>query len=165
MSDKTHSEATKKMWSMMKDIGFAMMTTEDGDNLRARPMVAAQKEFDGNLWFYTRASSHKVDEVKGDQRVGITYAEPAKQEYVSLSGKARLVRDKAAITEHWQESMRTWFPKGTDDPDIALLRVDVTAAEYWDAPNSTMVHAYGYVKAVLTGTPPSSGENEKISFA
>ena len=165
MSDKTHSEATKKMWSMMKDIGFAMMTTEDGDNLRARPMVAAQKEFDGSLWFYTRASSHKVDEVKGDQRVGVTYANPSKQDYVSLSGKARLVRDKAAITEHWQESMRTWFPKGTDDPDIALLRVEVTEAEYWDAPSSTMVHAYGYVKAVLTGEPPHPGGNEKISFA
>ena len=165
MSDKTHSEATKKMWSMMKDIGFAMMTTEDGDNLRARPMVAVQKEFDGSLWFYTRASSHKVDEVQGDQRVGVTYAEPSKQEYVSLSGKARLVRDKAAITEHWQESMRTWFPKGTDDPDIALLRVEITEAEYWDAPNSKMIHAYGYVKAVLTGSPPNPGGNEKISFA
>lgn len=165
MSDKTHSEATKKMWSMMKDIGFAMMTTEDGDNLRARPMVAAQKEFDGSLWFYTRASSHKVDEVQGDQRVGITYAEPSKQNYVSLSGKARLVRDKAAITEHWQESMRTWFPKGTDDPDIALLRVEITEAEYWDAPSSTMIHAYGYVKAVVTGEPPHPGGNEKLSFA
>ncbi|HEY0206838.1 MAG TPA: pyridoxamine 5'-phosphate oxidase family protein [Acetobacteraceae bacterium] len=165
MSDKTHSEATKKMWSMMKDIGFAMMTTEDGDSLRARPMVAAQKEFDGSLWFYTRASSHKVDEVQGDQRVGVTYANPSKQDYVSLSGKARLVRDKAAITEHWQEAMRTWFPKGIDDPDIALLRVDITAAEYWDAPNSTMVHAYGYVKAVVTGEPPHPGGNEKLSFA
>ena len=65
MTDTTHSEATQKMWSMMKDIGFAMMTTEDGDHLRARPMVAAQKDFDGSLWFYTRASSHKVDEVQG----------------------------------------------------------------------------------------------------
>ena len=165
MTETKHSEATQKMWSMMKDIGFAMMTTEDGDNLRARPMVAAQKDFDGSLWFYTRASSHKVDEVKDDQRVGVTYAEPAKQEYVSLSGKARIVRDKAAIEGHWQESLRTWFPKGTDDPEIALIRVDVTEAEYWDAPNSTMVHAYGYVKAVLTGTPPKGGENEKVSFA
>lgn len=165
MSDKTHSEATKKMWSMMKGIGFAMMTTNDGGNLRARPMVAAQKEFDGSLWFFTRASSHKVDEVQDGHLVGVTYAEPSKQEYVSLSGHGRLVRDKAAIAAHWQESLKTWFPKGKDDPDIAILRVDVTEAEYWDAPNSVMVHAYGYVKAVLTGTPPSSGENEKISFA
>ena len=165
MSDKTHAEATEKLWDMIKGIGFAMMTTEDDDQLRARPMVAAQEEFDGSLWFFTRASSHKVMEVEQDQRVGVTYADPSKQDYVSLSGRARLVRDRGAIDAHWQESLRTWFPKGKDDPDIAILKVDVQAAEYWDSPNSKMVHAYGYVKSVLTGEPPSPGENEKIRFA
>jgi general stress protein 26 len=106
-----------------------------------------------------------VDEVKQDQRVGVTYADPSKQDYVSLSGRAQLVRDKAAIDAHWGEAMRTWFPKGKDDPDIALLKVDITMAEYWDAPNSTMVHAYGYLKAVVTGEPPHPGGNEKVSFA
>ncbi len=165
MTNKNQTETTQKMWEMMKSISFAMLTTEDDDNLRARPMVAAQKEFDGTLWFFTRASSHKVNEVQHDQRVGVTYADPSKQDYVSLSGHARLVRDKAAIDAHWGESMRTWFPKGKDDPDIALLKVDVTMAEYWDAPNSTMVHAYGYLKAVVTGEPPHPGENEKIRLA
>ena len=165
MTDKSHSETTQKMWAMMQAISFAMLTTEDDDHLRARPMVAAQEEFDGTLWFFTRASSHKVDEVRQDQRVGVTYADPGKQDYVSLSGTARVVQDKAAIDEHWGESMRTWFPKGKDDPDIALLKVDITMAEYWDAPNSTMVHAYGYIKAVVTGAPPSPGENEKVRFS
>jgi len=165
MSGKTNTEAMQKMWGMMKSISFAMLTTEDDDQLRARPMVAAQSDFDGTLWFFTRASSHKVDEVQQDQRVGVTYADPSKQDYVSLSGKARLVRDKASIDSHWGEAMRTWFPKGKDDPDIALLRVDVTMAEYWDAPNSTMVHAYGYVKAVVTGKSPHPGENEKVRIA
>ncbi len=165
MTEKSQTEATRKLWGMMRSISFAMLTTEDDDNLRARPMVAAQSEFDGTLWFFTRASSHKVDEVQQDQRVGVTYADPSNQDYVSLSGKARLVRDKAAIAAHWGESMRTWFPKGKDDPDIALLKVDVSMAEYWDAPNNTMVHAYGYVKAVVTGQPPHPGENEKIRLA
>lgn len=165
MTDKSHAEATDKMWSLIKGIGFAMLTTEDEGQLRARPMVAAQEDFDGSLWFFTRASSHKVQEVDGDQRVGVTYAEPSKQDYVSLSGRARIVRDRGAIDAHWQESLRTWFPKGKDDPDIALLKVEIDAAEYWDSPNSTMVHAYGYVKSVLTGTPPNPGENEKLRFA
>ena len=119
MTDKTHAEATQKMWDLIKDIGFAMLTTEDEDHLRARPMASAQKEFDGNLWFFTRASAHKVDEVGEDPRVGVTYAEPSKQHYVSLSGRARLVRDKGTIEAHWSEAMRTWFPKDdqvvTDD--------------------------------------------------
>ncbi len=165
MTDKTQTEATQKMWEMMKSISFAMLTTEDDDNLRARPMVAAQSEFDGTLWFFTRASSHKVDEVNQDQRVGVTYADPSKQDYVSLSGRAKLVRDKSAIDAHWGESMRTWFPKGKDDPDIALLKVDVNMAEYWDAPNSTMLHAYGYLKAVVTGEAPHPRGNEKVRLA
>jgi hypothetical protein len=48
---------------------------------------------------------------------------------------------------------------------VALLKVTVEAAEYWDAPNSMMVHAYGYVKAALTGEPPHPGENRKVTFA
>ena len=161
-------DATKnndgKLWDMMRSIGFAMLTSEDDGQLRARPMVASQKDFDGTLWFFTRASSHKVEEVQTQHRVGVTYAEPSKQNYVSLSGDATLVRDAGSIASHWTESMRTWFPKGKDDPDIALLRVDVTQAEYWDAPSSTMVHAYGYVKAVLTGASPHPGGNEKLKL-
>jgi general stress protein 26 len=164
MSDIDADEARQKLWSMMKSIQFAMLTTEDAGQLRARPMVASQNAFDGTLWFFTRASSHKVDEVGKEQHVGVTYADPSAQNYVSLSGRATLVRDKAAIQAHWAEPMRTWFPKGTDDPEVALLKVDVDAAEYWDAPSSSMVHAYGYVKARLTGESPDPGENKKVSF-
>ena len=154
-----------KLWEMMKSTKFAMLTTEDGDDLRARPMAASQRAFDGTLWFFTKASSHKVDEVGSDHRVGVTYADPKLQNYVSLSGHATLVQDKAAIDAHWSDILTTWFPNGKDDPDVALLRVEVTKAEYWDAPNSKMVHAYGYLKAKLTGTPPAAGENEKVSLA
>jgi len=160
----SQDEAKQKLWSMMKDIKFAMLTTDDGGHLRARPMVAAQDKFDGTLWFFTRASSHKVDEVQSEQQVGVTYADAGQQNYISFSGRASLVQDRPVIAEHWSEAMRTWFPKGKDDPEAALLKVEVEMAEYWDAPSSTMVHAYGYAKAVLTGQSPDPGENRKVSF-
>ena len=164
MSSDT-AEAREKLWSMMKDIRIAMMTTEERGHLRARPMAATGSGFDGTLWFLTRASSHKVAEVGADNRVGLTYADSGKQDYVSLSGTAELVTDKASIDAHWTEYARTWFPKGKSDPDVALLKVTVDSAEYWDAPNSVMLHAYGYVKAVLTGVSPEGGENKKVNFA
>ena len=157
-------EIREKLWSMMKGIQIAMLTTDDDGRLRARPMAASQSGFDGTLWFFTRSESHKVEEGAGHQ-VGVTYADAGKQDYVSLSGKAELVTDKASIKSHWAEYVRVWFPKGIEDPTIALLKVTVDAAEYWDAPNSKMVHAYGYVKAVVTGEPPHPGDNKKISFA
>jgi general stress protein 26 len=157
-------EAKQKLWSMMKGIGVAMLTTEDSGQLRARPMVAAQDHFDGTLWFFTRESSHKVAEVETEHHVGLTYADADSQNYVSLSGKARLLTDKATIAAHWSEIMRTWFPKGIDDPNAAVLQVEVESGEYWDAPSSTMVHAYGYLKARLTGESPHPGGNQKVAF-
>ena len=161
----TDTNDTAKIWEMIKDTQFAMLTSDDDGVLRSRPMVASQTDFDGVLWFFTRASSHKVTEVQGDPRVNVSYSDPGKQNYVSLSGTTRLVRDQADIDAHWSESVRTWFPKGKTDPDIALLRVDVQQAEYWDAPNSKMLHAYGYVKAVLTGASPDPGGHGKVTLA
>jgi general stress protein 26 len=158
------ADKTAKLWGLIKDIRFAMMTSEDGKVLRSRPMAASQQEFDGNLWFFTRLDSAKVREVGADDRVCLSYADPDRQHYVSVSGRARLVRDPEELRAHWSEAIRVWVPKGVDDPDLALLRVEVEQAEYWDAPSSAMVHAYGYARAVLTGTSPGAGEHEKLSF-
>jgi len=155
---------TQKLWDMIGSIQTAMLTSDDGGTLRARPMVAAQKEFDGVLWFFTRAGAHKVSEVEHEDHVNVSYADSHKQNYVSLSGTAKVVTDPSVIKAHWSEAMRTWFPKGSDDPDIAILRVDITQAEYWDAPSSTMVYLYGYVKAVATGISPHPGVNEKLAL-
>jgi general stress protein 26 len=165
MTQTADAETLEKLSTMIKGIKVAMLTSEDAGHLRSRPMVAAQKDFHGTLYFYTRASAHKVDEVGAHQRVGISYADAGAQNYVSLSGTAQVVRDKSEIEAHWGEAMRTWFPKGTEDPDIAILKVDVDQAEYWDAPSSTMLHLYGYIKAVTTGTSPHPGGNEKVQIA
>jgi general stress protein 26 len=151
-----------KIWSLIKAAKFAMLVTEDGGHLRARPMAASQEGFDGTLWFFTRASSHKVSEVAADSRVCVTYAETSKQDYVSFSGRARLVRDRGEIDRRWSNILKAWFPNGKDDPEVALLEVTVDEAEYWDSPSSTVVQAYGYAKAVLTGTSPELGENRKV---
>ncbi len=161
----TDTDDTAKLWDMIKSIEFAMMVTEDGDHLRSRPMAVSQTDFDGKLWFFTRASSHKVSEVEQDERVNLAYAHPGKQDYVSVSGRAKLNRSRAAIDEHWSEPLRAWFPKGKDDPDIALLEVTVQKAEYWDAPSSTMIHAYGYLKATLTGKSPDPGGHGTVELS
>lgn len=161
----TETNNTAKLWDLIKTVEVAMMVTEDGEHLRSRPMAVSQKEFDGTLWFFTRADSHKVVEVAEDHRVNLAYAHPGKQDYVSVSGRASLVRDRAAIDEHWTELLRVWFPKGKDDPEIALIKVVVQQAEYWDAPSSTMLHAYGYVKAITTGTSPSPGGHGVVTMS
>jgi len=166
MSNQTdQSERIKKLSEMIKDIEIAMLTTAEPDGtLRSRPMATQKFEFDGDLWFFTRASSPKVDEIEQEHRVNVSYAAPDKQRYVSVSGRARLVRDKSKIKELWSPVLKAWFPKGLDDPDLALLKVSVEQAEYWDSPSSTVAHLVGFVKAVATGTTYQPGENEKLNL-
>jgi general stress protein 26 len=162
--DRADAEKARKLWDLIRGIRVAMLTSEDGPYLRSRPMTAIQTEFEGTLWFFTHASSHKRLEIQSSERVCVSYADPEKQDYVSMSGHARLVRDPEQIQTRWTEAARIWFPRGTSDPDIALLKVEVERAEYWDAPSSAMVQAYGYAKAVVTGKSPDPGDNEKLSF-
>ena len=158
-------EGVMKLGEMIKDIDFAMLTTIDNDGtLRSRPMSTQQVEFDGDLWFFTRASSHKVDEVQRNQHVNVSYSKPEDQHYVSVSGMAELVHDKEKIEELWNPILKAWFPKGLEDPDLALLKVNVEQAEYWDSPSSTMAHIVGFVKAIATGQSYKPGENEKLDL-
>jgi general stress protein 26 len=163
MPEANRSGEQQKLFDMIKDIKVAMMTTLDEDgSMRSRPMWSVQSKSDKDLWFFTRASAPKTGELQQNRKVNLAYSDPSGQNYVSVSGTAETVRDKAKIQELWAEPMRTWFPKGTDDPDIALIRVRVEQGEYWDSPSSMMVHAYGYAKAVLTGEPPKPGDNAKV---
>jgi general stress protein 26 len=163
---RTDQAARDKVWAMIREVEVAMMVTHDGGGrLRARPMRAvSMRDFAGTLWFFTDQPSPKTDEIQHDDRVLLSYADPSAQNYVALSGSARVVRDPAKQKELWSEPLRTWFPAGPEDPKAALLKVEVEGAEYWDAPSSTFVHAWGYVKARVTGEPPQAGENDKVAF-
>lgn len=161
----TKEQALKKLGELIKDIKYAMLTTALPDGtLRSRPMATQDESFDGTLWFFTGIDSGKVDEVRADQHVNVSYADPANNRWVSVSGNATVVRDRGTIKEKWSTPVKAWFPDGPDDPNVALLRVAVKEAEYWDTPSSKMVQVVGFVKAMVTGKPYEPGENEKINL-
>ncbi|GEO15540.1 hypothetical protein MAE02_32360 [Microvirga aerophila] len=155
----------KKLYELIKDVKIAMMTTVDTDGtLHSRPMYSQDTDEHGDLWFFTQIQSPKITEVSRDNEVNLAYADPSSQNYVSVSGKAEIVRDKAKIHEKWSEPLRAWFPNGVDDPQIALIRVHPVKGEYWDSPSSTIVHLYGYVKAAITGEQPHPGDQAKVDL-
>lgn len=160
-----HNENVRKLGEMIKEIKFAMLTTAEPDGtLRSRPMATQTTEFDGTLWFFTAASAPKVEEIEQDHHVNLSYAAPDKNLYVSVSGKARMMRDRQKAQELWNPAYKAWFPKGLEDPDLALLKVNVEQAEYWDSSSSAVVHLVGFVKALATGERYHAGENEKMDL-
>lgn len=167
MSDLSREEALSTLRDLVGDARVAMLTTLDDDGAPwSRPMGLQQPEdFDGTLFFFTRADSEKVEHIGRNSKVGIAFAQPGDQEYVAMAGTASVLNDRAKIEELWSAPVRAWFPDGPEDPNLRLIRVDVDRAEYWDSPSSAVVHAYGLAKAALTGEPADDvGENEKVSL-
>jgi general stress protein 26 len=157
-------EAIAKLKELTEDIDFCMLTTIDGGHLRSRPMSTQQAETDGTLWFFTSDKTHKVDEIEKDGRVNVAYSDPGSDRYVSVSGKAKISRDRAKMEELWSDVLKAWFPDGLDQPDLCLLKVDVDQAEYWDTPSGKIVQFFGFVKAMATGQAYEPEENEKIKL-
>ncbi|MGH9631698.1 MAG: pyridoxamine 5'-phosphate oxidase family protein [Bryobacteraceae bacterium] len=134
--DRTYERDVKKLAEMIKDIPVAMLTTVEKDgSLRSRPMATQNAEFDGELWFFTDVNTAKTSEIDKDHHVNVSYASPENNRYVSVSGLARVTRDRKKAEELWSPLYKAWFPKGLDDPDLALLKVQVNKAEYWDSPS------------------------------
>ncbi len=165
MEARHDAAAQRKVFDLIQHINVAqLVTTDSAGRLHARPMVARTDEPADELWFFTDAASGKIGEIEGSSEVLLTYSDPSRQNYVSVEGDAEVVHDVAKVNELWSEPVRVWFPKGAADPDIALIRVKVREATYWDAPSSAFVHAYGYVKAVTTGERPHPGDVARVDM-
>jgi general stress protein 26 len=148
---------------LVRGIRVAMLTTVDGDGeLHSRPMATQDIDFDGTLWFFTAADSEKAAELERDARVNVSYADEARARYVSLSGAARLVRDRQKMRDLWTPLLKAWFSQGLGDPNLALVEVTVTGGEYWDAPSSRLVRLAGLVKGALTGSGMPGGEHGHV---
>jgi len=159
----TKQEKIEKVRDLIKGIKIAMLTTinkSDG-SLHSRPMGTQQIEFDGDLWFFTQANSPKAEEIAKDQQVNVAYA--ADHRWVSVSGTAQILEDKAKMQELWNPVYKVWFPDGLEDPNLRLLKVTVKA-EYWDTPGGTLQTIIGFAEGLINHDSSKMGENETITL-
>ncbi len=114
-------ENQQQLWDRISDVRPTMMTTVEADGtLRARPMWTQGDSFDGSLWFFTADDAPKAEELERNPHVCLAYGKPDDDLFVSVSGRASVVRDRAKIDELWNRFAEAWFPEGKDDPHLAL---------------------------------------------
>jgi general stress protein 26 len=151
-----------RAWELMKKIGFAMLVTQDGNRLRARPMSAYVERDDDAIYFLTDARHHKDEEIAHNPNVNVSFADASDQKYVSVSGTAVVSNDRAKIKQLFSTPAKAWW-NSAEDPNIRVLKIAPESAEYWDSPGSVI----SYVKmaaAAVSGTRPDIGENRKVKM-
>jgi general stress protein 26 len=152
-----------RVWDIIEKVGIAMLTTRFAGGLRARPLEARPDRAAGIIWFLTDARSGKDEEVAAAPDIGLVFIDAGENAYLSITGRAEILRDTGRAAEIWKSTDQVWWPGGPDDPTLRVLRVEPTTAELWDGPSSSIVAIFEFAKARLTGSKPNLGENRKIS--
>lgn len=155
-----------KLWDLIGDIQFAMFTTHHRNgHLHSRPMTTqnSSNQHDATLWFFMSRRGEPLAELRTEPSVNVAYAHPGKDAYVSVSGHAQEVDDTAKKRQLWSKIAEAWFPGGPTDPDLALVRVDISHAHYWDVHESKLVQLFEMGKAAMTGKRPAHlGEQAEV---
>jgi general stress protein 26 len=147
-------QARNRLWGLIKDIRFAMFTARHSDgHLHSRPMTTqnANMDDDSSLWFFMPRSGEPAADLVADPVVNVVYADPASASYVSISGDASIVDDMAKKNEFWSTLTGAFFAGGVTDPDLALVRVKILHADYWDNDTSKAVRLLQVARAAVTG--------------
>jgi len=108
----------------------AMLVTQRDTELRSRPMAVGDHTQDGRIRFVTRDDSGKLEELNENDAVNVSMQ--GDNRFLSVSGHARLSKDRDLIDKTWSRRQAPWFAEGKDDPHITVLEVIPTHAEFWD---------------------------------
>ena len=168
MSEMEHlsgADGRKKIAELIKGIHICMMTTKASDgSMDSRPMATQTANFDGMVYFLTRHESGKVKELEHDSHISLLFADTSSSKYVTAKGTGSVNTDKAKIHELWNPMFAAWFPGGEEDPAIAVLKVDVTEAHYWEASSSKLVVMAKYAIAAVTHGAVDVGKQGEVKM-
>ncbi|MDX6805197.1 pyridoxamine 5'-phosphate oxidase family protein [Terrihabitans rhizophilus] len=129
----------KDIAEAMRDIDFAMLNTlTDDGKIAGRPMSNNRDvAFDGDSYFFTYENTRTVEDIKRSADVNLSLqgskgllGKPPL--FLSVEGRAELIRDRAVLEKHWNSDLEYWFEQGLDTPGIVLIKVHATRIHYWN---------------------------------
>jgi general stress protein 26 len=135
MAELTLADISEKM----RDVDFTILSTRTpSGEIAGRPMSNnRQVEYDGDNYFFTCEDTHTVRDIREDPMVGLSFQAKAgmlgmKPFFITIAGKAEIIKDKAQFAEHWTKDLDVWFKEGIDTPGLVLLKVHASRVHYWD---------------------------------
>lgn len=134
----------------------AMVTTIDTPStLTSRPMTIAAVAR-GHVDFLVDVTADWIPHAEGGRPVNVAVSSGGRNDWVSLTGTATVDRDRSRIEELWNPAAGAYFDDASD-PNIGVLRVDVSNGEYWSAPAGGPVGRLVHLVSAALG----DGEGDK----
>jgi general stress protein 26 len=159
------------LYKLIDGIETAMLTTRRPDGqLVSRAMQTQRRTAGVDLWFMSNWFSDKLDEIATDPHVNVSYYRDRTREWVSVSGRAIISRDRNLIRGLYQPDWKAWLADeggandgSAEDPRIALILVTAEAVTYSRKDRPAPVVLFNIVKSMITGEPPKVADLREIS--
>jgi len=151
------------LYELIDGIETAMVTTRRADgHLVSRPMQTQRRTSGTDLWFMTNIESEKFEELARDPHINLAFYKDRTREWVSVSGRAILSRDRDLIDSLYQADWRAWLGDegdgvrdgGPHDPRIGLILVEAESVVYSKSDRPMPLVLFQVVKSMITGEPP-----------
>jgi len=127
MSDT--KELKDKFWVSLADSPFVFLS-RDSDPHGAVPMTAQlDKNADSAIWFFTGRDRPLAT----GGAATATFSAKDHQMFARFSGILSEETSRERLDQFWSPIIEAWFPKGKDDPNLLLLRMDLGQAEIWNS--------------------------------
>lgn len=161
-TDKSDEEIADRIWDLAKKIDFCMFVSWDGERQQARPLSSRVFREEEAIYFLVSADGHKNSQIEQFPVVNLSYSDPGKMNFISISGQATLSNNRAKIKELWSAFDKAWWDD-SNDPDIRLITVVPEKAELWDSPGK-LVAFTAMLTAAVTGAKPDFGDNATVNL-
>jgi len=116
----------------LRQLDICMLTTQSPRGVfNSRPMSNnGDVTYKGDSYFFTYEGSQKIKDIENNPQVSLNFEGP-KELYTSIAGKAKLIRSRVQMEDHWMDSLKQWFTDGLDTPGIVLIHVKGSKIKYW----------------------------------
>lgn len=157
---ETYIEKLKELTSKCK---VCMLGTFEEMRVFFRPMAHVDVDEMGNFWFFTSLESEKTSQINSNPNVYLTYACEGEGTYLSVEGIASVSNiNRDRMKELFTPFVRAWFPRGLDDPTLALMIVHPLEIDYWVNDESKVLTYIKMLSSAVTGSKPKIGEQGKL---
>lgn len=124
----------KKIEGMLedfKDAKVVFMTTFSVEGERSRKMTNFNEDPYNMMWFPTYRNTKKIEDIKRNLRVLITFPSSKEGEFYEIEGRAEFENEKVTAQKwrwwylYWHPSQRHrfWFPRVRYSPDRVIINV------------------------------------------
>jgi len=148
-------EAKQLSLELIESSKAAYLTTIDSEgypitramfNLRNKEQFPEFSEFfakqDNEFMIYisTNTSSSKIDHILKNPKISVYFCEPEDFKGIMLGGEAETIDDIEIKQKLWLDWWTKYYPKGLEDPDYTLLKLNPKTARFYYKLNKVQFH-------------------------